>query len=274
MIVVKIGGGEGNQIDWLAQDVAELQRAGQRLVVVHGGSHLTNALATQLNYPPQFITSPSGMTSRYTDRRTMEIFQMAYCGRANKALVESLQRLGVNAVGLSGMDGRIWSGPRKKAIHAVEGDKTRIVRDNLTGRVEQVNAPLLKLLLEQGYVPVLTPPAISEEGEPINVDGDRAAAATAAALGAETLVILSNVPGLLRDLHDPQSKIPRIGVEELEPFTREFAQGRMKIKLIAAGEALQRGVQRVILGDSRVPRCLQAALAGNATVIADKTVHR
>ena len=267
MIVVKIGGGEGNQIDGLARDVADLLRTGQQVVLVHGGSHLTNQLATQLQYPPRFITSPSGMTSRYTDRRTMEIFQMAYCGRANKALVEALQKLGVNAVGLSGMDGRIWSGPRKKAIHAVEGDKTRVVRDNLTGRVERVNADLLRLLLDQGYLPVLTPPAISDEGEPINVDGDRAAAATAVALGAKTLVILSNVPGLLRDLHDPNSLVEQIASGELESVGERFAGGRMRIKLLAAGEALAQGVERVILGDSRSTGCLQNALAGQGTVI-------
>jgi acetylglutamate/LysW-gamma-L-alpha-aminoadipate kinase len=267
MIVVKIGGGEGNRVDELTRDVAEFTAVGRQFVLVHGGSHLTNELANHLGYPPRFITSPSGMTSRYTDRRTMEIFQMAYCGAANKRLVESLQALGVNAVGLSGMDGRIWSGPRKKAIHTVEEGKTRVVRDNLTGRVERVNVELLRLLLGQGYLPVLTPPAISDESEPINVDGDRAAAATAIALGAETLVILSNVPGLLRDVQDPRSRINRIAESELKSAADQFAGGRMRIKLLAAGEALDGGVRRVVIGDSRVEHCLRRALAGEGTVI-------
>ena len=272
MIVVKIGGGEGNLIESVCQDVADLFQKSQRLILVHGGSHLTNELASQLDHPPQFITSPSGFTSRYTDRRTMEIFQMAYCGQTNKAIVEKLQTLGVNAVGLSGMDGRIWSGPRKKAIRAIENGKTRVIRDNLTGKVEAVNHQLLNLLLEQNMLPVLTPPAISTDGEPINVDGDRAAAATAIAMGADDLVILSNIAGLLRDVSEPDSLIENLESAELESAIETFAEGRMRIKLLAAGEALKQGVKRVVIGDSRPERCLQKALNGAGTVIAGSPV--
>src|SRR5512142_223834 len=109
MLVVKIGGAEGIDYDAIADDVAALVKQGQRLVVVHGGSALTNQVAAALGHPPQFVTSASGCT----DRRTLEIFEMVYCGQMNKGLVERLQRRGVNAVGLSGMDGRLWQGPRK-----------------------------------------------------------------------------------------------------------------------------------------------------------------
>jgi acetylglutamate/LysW-gamma-L-alpha-aminoadipate kinase len=218
--------------------------------------------------PPEFLTSESGHTSRRTDRRTLEIFEMVYCGSMNKGWVERFQRLQVNAVGLSGLDGRIWEGPRKDAIRVVKNGRRLVVRDDYTGRVERVNAPFLRSLIESGLLPVLTPPAASSDGEAINVDGDRAAALTAAALGAHTLVILSDVPGLLERFPDEGSLIPRIGAAELPGFMA-VAEGRMKKKVLGAEEALSLGVGRVIFADGRVAEPLQRALAGHGTVIGD-----
>jgi len=216
MIVVKVGGGAGIAYDTLCNDLAALTRAGQRFVLVHGGSHETNTLAERLGHPPRFVTSPSGYTSRYTDRVTLELFLMATAGKVNKLIVERLQRLGVNAIGLSGLDGRILQGQRKAVIRIVEDGKQKILRDDWTGTVEQVNTDLLRLLLDAGLFPVIAPIAISTIGEALNVDGDRAAAAIAAALGADTLVLLTNVPGLLRVFPDERTlvrHIPRADVE-------------------------------------------------------------
>ena len=137
MIVVKIGGSEGIDLDRVADDVAALRAKHERLVLVHGGSAETNRVAEALGHPPRFLTSPSGYTSRYTDKRTIEIFEMVYCGKVNKAVVESLRAAGVDAVGLSGIDAGIWTGKRKNAIRAVDEEgRTFIIRDDLTGRVE------------------------------------------------------------------------------------------------------------------------------------------
>ena len=267
MLVIKIGGAEGINHEAIADDVAELVSEGQRLVVVHGGSALTNQVATALGHPPQFVTSVSGYTSRRTDRRTLEIFEMVYCGQVNKALVEGLQCRGVNALGLSGLDGRLWQGPRKAAIKIIdERGRRRVLRDDYTGRVEQVNVSLLSSLLDAGYIPILTPPAVSDEGEAINVDGDRAAAATAVALGAEVLVILSNVPGLLERFPDESTLMRHIPAKQLGAFM-DVAQDRMKKKVMGASEALAGGVARVVFADGRVDRPVRRALAGEGTVI-------
>ncbi len=266
MLVVKIGGSEGINLDFIADDVATLTRAGRQMVIVHGGSAETNQVATALGHPPRFVTSVSGYTSRYTDRRTLEIFEMVYCGKVNKGLVERLQRRGVNAVGLSGLDGRIFEGPRKDAIKVIEGGRRLILRDDYTGKVEKINTHLLRLLLEGGYLPVLTPPAASYDGEAINVDGDRAAAAVAEALGAEQLIILSNVPGLLREFPDEASLIARIPRGQVEA-AMSFAQDRMKKKVMGAAEALNAGVKRVVFADGRVEQPIQRALTGQGTVI-------
>lgn len=265
MIVAKIGGSQGVDLQAVCRDAAEIIARGERLVIVHGGSEATNALSEQLGHPAKFITSPSGHTSRRTDRRTLEIFQMACRGVMNQRLVEGLQKLGVNAVGLSGMDGRTWEGTRKPAIRAVEDGRTVIIRDDFTGTVETVNVALLRSLIAGGFVPVVSPPAISVESEPINVDADRAAAQTAAALGAESLLLLSNVAGLLRAYPDETSLVASVSRNAIAEAA-EIAQGRMKKKVMGAEEALSGGVKRVVIGDARVERPLSRALEGVGTV--------
>lgn len=265
MIVVKIGGSAGVDLDAVCSDLAALTRAGQQLILVHGGSHETNLLSEKLGKPPRFVTSVSGMESRYTDRETLEIFEMVYAGKVNKGIVERLQKLGVNAVGLSGVDGRLLEGKRKDAIKIIENGKMKVLRDDYTGRVEKANTGLIRLLLDNGYLPVITPPAISFEGDAINVDGDRAAAVLAQALQADTLLLLSNVPGLLRSLSDSSTLIRKVEQGDIDDVA-QFAQGRMKKKVLGAKEALAAGVQRVVIGDGRRAAPISDALAGAGTV--------
>ena len=267
MIIIKIGGGEGINAEAVCADVAALAREGEQVVLVHGGSHQTNRIAAQLGHPPRMVTSVSGHRSRYTDRQTLEILVMVMAGRINKGWVERLQRLGVNALGLSGLDGRLLVGRRKAVLRIIEGGKRKVLRGEYSGKIEQVNAALLTTLLDGGYLPVVAPLALSREGEALNVDGDRAAAAIGAALRAETVVILSNVPGLLRDVEDENSRIAHIPLDQAPDALERYAQGRMKRKLLGAIEALQGGAGRVILADGRVERPLRRALEGKGTVI-------
>lgn len=267
IIVVKLGGTEGVDFSAICQDAADLIAQGQRLVLVHGGSAEANQLGEALGYPARFITSPSGYSSRYTDRRTLEIFAMAVNGKVNTLLVEQLQRLGINALGLSGLDGRLMAAARKDSIQSVENGKRKIIRDDFTGKIESVNTALLQGLLEGGYLPVVAPLAVSAAGEALNVDGDRAAAMLAAALKAETLLLLTAVPGLLRNFPDESSLIRNLTPQKLEEALG-FAEGRMKKKVLGAQEALQGGVTRVIIADGRIQNPISTALAGQGTLIA------
>lgn len=266
MIVVKVGGSLGIDYEAVCSDLASIVKAGRQAILVHGGSAETNRISEQLGKPPRMVTSVSGYESRYTDRETLEIFEMVYCGKMNKAIVEKLQRHGVNAVGLSGLDGRIWEGVRKATITILEAGKKKVLRDDFTGRVEKVNLGLIQLLLSGGFTPVLTPPAISYEGEAINVDGDRAAAILASALKVDKLIILSNVPGLLKDVQDEGSLIPDIPFERIEEFAA-FAKGRMKKKVLGAVEAIREGVKEVVFADARRAQPITEALMGKGTVI-------
>lgn len=265
LLVIKIGGGEGIQLAPALREIASLVQGGTRVVLVHGGSHETNVLSEKLGHPPRFLTSPSGHTSRRTDRATLEIFEMVYCGKINKGIVEQLRALGIDAVGLSGVDGGLWKGKRKDAIRAIEEGRTVIIRDDLTGTVDAVDTRLLQLMLNDGRVPVLTPPAISHDGVAMNVDADRAAAKTAAALGADELLLLSNVPGVLRDPKDASSLIASVSSAGLE-VVRKAAQGRMMNKVLAAEEALVGGVARVVIGSANGDSPIAAARAGAGTV--------
>ncbi len=265
-IVIKIGGAAGLDFAHAAADIAELIRAGNRVVVVHGGSDATNDLSRRLGIEPTFLTSPSGHTSRRTDAKTLEVFQMACRGLVNPRIVLALQRVGVQAVGISGLDAGLWTGPRKNAVRAIVENRPVIIRDDYTGTVERVNTRVLTTLLEAGFTPVIAPPALAEDGTAINIDADRAAAQTAAALRADSLILLTNVPGLLRAFPDESSLIPEIARAELAA-AEELAQGRMKKKIMGAREALEGGVSRAIIADGRVERPISRALAGTGTVI-------
>ena len=200
-IVVKLGGTEGVDFSAICQDAAKMLADGQRLVLVHGGSAEANALGEAVEKPPRFVTSPSGYTSRYTNRETLEVFAMAVNGKVNTFLVEQLQMLGVNALGLCGVDGGLLKAKRKAAIRIIENGKKKILRDDYTGKIEGVNISLLQTLLNGGYTPVIAPMALSENGEALNVDADRAAAMVAAALNADSLLLLTAVPGQIGRAH-------------------------------------------------------------------------
>ncbi len=262
-LVVKIGGGAGVATEDILREIATYSAEGQRIVLLHGGSDLVNSLGERLGHPAQMITSPNGMISRYTDPETLRIFAMAVAGQINTDLVTRLQRQGVNAIGLAGVDGRLLLARRKAAVRSLTPDgRVRILRDDYTGRIEEVNIALLHMLLDVGYTPVIAPLAMSREGERLNVDGDRAAAAVAAALHADTLVMMTNVPGLMADPADAATLIRSIPAGLLADFMR-YAQGRMSKKLLGAQEALQGGVQRVCIGNA----ALRDVLDGEGTTI-------
>jgi acetylglutamate/LysW-gamma-L-alpha-aminoadipate kinase len=247
--------------------VAELVQSGQKLILVHGGSHETNVISEQLGHPPRYVTSVSGFVSRYTDRQTLEIYAMVTAGRINKLLVEQLQALGVNSFGLSGLDGRLLEAKRKTALRIIENGKRKVLRDDFSGRITHVNPSLLHGLLSCGCTPVVAPLAISHESEALNVDGDRVAAAISASLQAETLVILSNVPGLLKDFPDEESLIRFIPAAQAQEYLDKYAEGRMKKKVLGAVEALEAGTERVVISDGRVDQPLKRALSGQGTVV-------
>ena len=254
--VIKAGGSAGVDRDSVADLVADVARSDE-IVLVHGASAETDKLQERFGHPVETIISPSGHQSRRTDRRTLELFAMAALGVENFLYTEKLQARGVDAVGLSGLSGRLLIAERK-TIRAVKDGKTLVLRDDLTGTVKAVNVPLLRQLMGPSRVPVVAPLALSTENEALNVDGDRVAARIAVAIEADALLILTNVAGLLRDLNDPSSLLAETTLDEAE----RFAQGRMKKKILAAREAIEGGVGEVVIrsaaGDPSVRTVIHA----------------
>src|SRR5882672_12435818 len=167
--VIKAGGSKGVSRDAVADLVAQVAKSDE-IVLVHGASAETDRLAAALGVPQEQITSPSGHVSRRTDRRTLEIFALAALGVENFQYVEKLQQRGVDAVGLSGLSGRLLVA-RKKDVRSVRDGKTILLRDDYTGKVEAVNLPLLTQFIGAGRVPVIAPLALSTEQQALNIDG-------------------------------------------------------------------------------------------------------
>jgi acetylglutamate/LysW-gamma-L-alpha-aminoadipate kinase len=261
MLLVKVGGGRVDK----SVIAREVKAIGMEMVFVHGANVMRNVLSRELGQPTEYITSPSGVISTYTNQRALEILIMAY-SLANVQWVAAFLRSGVRAVGLSGADGSMWIGNHKKYIVKVEAGKEILVTDTFTGKVTSVNHELLRLLIDQGYLPVITQPAITADGILINTDNDLNVAKMAAALQVTELVILFGAPGFLMNVTDPKSVVSRIAKGQIDELLPR-AEGTMKKKLMGAKLAFELGVKRIYWGDARVKNPIQSALEGSGTVV-------
>lgn len=260
-LVVKVGGAAGNALGTVLDDLA--QRTD--FVLVHGGSERVDQLGTALGRPSEYYTSPSGVVSRRSDPAHLEVVVMALAGAVQTEIVAAFVRRGVRALGLSGVDGALLLARRKEGARAVVDGRVLRVSDDWSGTIERVDGALLRTVMAAGLVPVVGPPAITAAGDVVNVDADRIAAEVAVALRADTLLLLTNVPGLLRDRNDPATlvrTVERGQIDDLMPL----AQGRMRKKMLAARTTLEGGVARVVIGSSQGIAPVERALAGAGTV--------
>ncbi|AZQ15709.1 acetylglutamate/acetylaminoadipate kinase [Halorubrum sp. PV6] len=269
-VVVKIGGAKAVDPAGAVGDVAHLAANGRRVVVVHGGSTVVDETIERLGMEPEYVESASGVTGRFTDADAMEAFTMAMAGKLNTELTARFREAGVDAVGLSGVDGGLLSGPRKSAVRVVEDGKRKIKRGEHSGRIESVNDDLLAGLLADGYTPVVSPPMEGKESDggvtAVNTDADRAAAAVAGALDAD-LVLLTDVAGVYADPDDPDTLIESAATPDDLDAVEAAAEGFMGKKVMAATEALSGGSGRVVVADANVRDPIVAALGGEGTTI-------
>lgn len=263
MLLVKIGGGETINLEGIAADLAETDRP---FVIVHGANALRDAIGRRLGIEKRVLTSVSGYSSVYTDGPALDLILMAYAGLRNKRIVELLQRRGVNAIGLTGLDGALVRGRRNRGIRIREGGKTLIRRD-LSGKPAGVNGELLRLLLDRGLAPVLTVPVLDERGFAINSENDDILlGALHEELRADRVIQLIEAPGFLEDASDPASVVARMDCAEVERREAEVS-GRMKRKMLALKRLVATGGARVVIADGRVEHPVRDALAGRGTMI-------
>jgi acetylglutamate/LysW-gamma-L-alpha-aminoadipate kinase len=263
MIIVKIGGGSGINIPGVIKDLSGLD---EKYMIVHGANALRDKLAEDLGQPKQVLTSVKGYTSVYSDEKLLDVMMMAYAGLRNKRIVELCHQHDINAVGLTGLDGKLVQGRRNKGIRVYEGKKLKIIRD-FSGKPQAVNAPFLQLLLNNGYVPVVTVPIIDEQNTAINAENDDVVRVLQQSLQADTVINLIEAPGFLRDKDDEASLIKNIASAELEAREQQV-EGRMKRKMLAVRKLFEHGATKVIISDGRCRHPVADALAGKGTVIA------
>ena len=243
VIVIKYGGNAmiNEQLkEQVMEDIALLWLIGVKVVLVHGGGPEINELMNKLGKKAEFV---DGL--RVTDKETVDIVQMVLAGKVNKSLVTLLQMKGGHAVGVSGIDGGL--------IEAEIKDE----RLGYVGRITKIRPQPVEALLEKNYVPVISTVASDKQGNVYNINGDTAAAYIAGALGAERLLMMTDIAGILRDKDDPSSLIPELTVSEAQALREQgIISGGMIPKVECCIEALREGVKNVTILDGRIPHSI------------------
>ena len=250
IIVVKYGGNAMVSEDLKQQvmeDIALLHMIGVHVVLLHGGGPEISATLKRLGKESRFV---DGL--RVTDQETIDVVQMVLAGKVNKSLVNLLQSKGVNAVGLSGIDSHM--------IHAVMRDPEL----GYVGRITGVDVSLIRHVMEDGYIPVISTLGSDDEGNIYNINADTAASWIAGAMGAERLFMMTDIAGILQDKDDPSSLISCVDIDEaVELFEEGVISGGMIPKVECCIDAIHRGVHRVIIMDGRVSHSILLEILTN-----------
>ena len=262
VLIVKIGGGDALNLPGIIGDLADLNRA---FIIVHGANALRDRVAAQMGLEKTVITSASGYQSVFSDEPALDAILMAYSGLRNKRLVELCQQRGINAVGLTGIDGRVVQGERNRGIRVIENGRKLLKRD-LSGKPASVNDTLLRLLLDNGYTPVLTIPIVDRDGFAINSENDDIVFRLQQALSAETVLQLIEAPGFMKDIDDTDSLERSISRDDMAAREQQV-EGRMKRKMHALNKLAAGNVREIIIADGRTNHPVADALAGGGTWI-------
>ena len=243
IVVVKYGGNamiDENLKMQVMEDVALLWLIGVKIVLVHGGGPEISEMMEKLGKKAVFV---DGL--RVTDKETVDIVQMVLAGKVNKTLVNLIESKGGRAMGISGMDGRL--------IEA----KIKDERLGYVGKITKVNTRPITDLLEKNYIPVISTIGCDREGNSYNINGDTAAAHIAGALGAERLIMMTDIAGILKDREDPSSLIHYVSIKEAQTLKEQgLVSGGMIPKVECCIEAIREGVKNVVIMDGRVPHSI------------------
>lgn len=264
--IVKIGGAEGNKLEPLLTELAARQSCGERWVLVHGASSIMDRFCRERNIQIRMITSPSGYRSRFvgeTERSVFEDAAIIY----GAMIKQELDKFGASSEQLFPVPSQSVFAMRKDVLRESANGRTRVLRGNYSGTITSVDRRVVFERIEKGVIPVMPPLGFDKEsGLAINIDGDRLAAAVAGALEADVMIILSNVPGLMKDVKDSGSLIKSGGLHNWDTL-EYYAQGNMKRKIVACREALEACVPQVYIADGRAENPIANALGGNSTCL-------
>jgi [amino group carrier protein]-L-2-aminoadipate 6-kinase len=256
MIVIKFGGSVLYDLHpSTIEDIHQIS-LNEKMVLVHGGGNEVTNIATKLGKEQRFIVSPGGIRSRYTDKETAEIYTMVMSGKINKIIVRMLIQAGIRVVGISGIDDNILKAIRKTKLTVLnEKGRKMIIEGGYTGKISSVETTLLNTLMDEGYLPVISPIALSENYEFLNVDGDRAAAYIAGNLKADKVIFLTNVNGLYLD----DKLVKNLTSSQAREYLPKIGFG-MEKKILASTEALSLGTKEVIISSGRISNPITCAI--------------
>ena len=254
ILVIKYGGNamtNDELKDAVMNDIVLLSLVGIKVVLVHGGGPEINDMLKRLGIESRFV---NGL--RYTDDATIDVVKMVLSGKVNKELVQLLAQHKGNAVGLCGIDGGMLIAEKKKTD---DGQDLGWV-----GEITKVNTKPILDALDNGNVPVIATVATDENGNSYNINADTAAAQIAAELGAENLILMTDIAGLLRDKDDPSTLISKVNVSEVPFLKRQgIISGGMIPKIDCCVEAVRRGVNKTVIIDGRVPHSILIEILSN-----------
>ncbi len=262
MVIIKIGGGKNINIEAIAKNINRL--SGPK-IIVHGANYFRDELAEKLGIQKKVVTSVSGYSSVFSDDSLIDLQLMAYAGLRNKRIVELLNSNGLNAIGLTGMDGRLIVGKRNKGIRVRENGKLKIIRDN-SGKPKEVNKELLNSFIEHNLLPVLTVPIADENGKAINSENDDIVALLNEAFKPEMIVQFIEAPGLLEDANNEDSLITSLTKNDLILW-EEKAEGRIKRKIHALNKLFVSNSPKVMIADGRAENPIDLVLNNRGTII-------
>lgn len=251
-VVVKYGGNamvnpELKQA--VMSDIILLTLVGIKIVLIHGGGPEISGMLKKLGIESKFV---NGL--RYTDKETAEVVQMVLAGKTNKDLVSLVERCGGKAVGLCGIDGAMI--------------KAKPMEDEFdygfVGDITEIDPKPIEKVLEEGYIPVIATVGIDDDGQVYNINADTAAAEIAASLKAENIITLTDIPGLLRDVNDPETLIPEIHVDEVPGLIESgIISGGMIPKMKSCEKAVRSGVKKAVMIDGRIPHSILIEMFSN-----------
>jgi [amino group carrier protein]-L-2-aminoadipate 6-kinase len=262
MIIIKIGGGKSINLHGIIEDCQSLK---EKFIIIHGANALRDEVIKKLGISKSIVTSLSGYDSVLTDASMIDGMMMCYAGVRNKRIVELCHQHGINAVGLTGLDGSMFRGKRNKGIRTQENGKI-ILKHDLSGKPQECNTMLLRLLLEHDYTPVLTVPILDEYNMAINTENDDIVRILHNSIEANTIIQFIEAPGLLLNVDDKNSIVGSLIKEQLLHH-EENTTGRMKRKLMALRKLYTYSSPHVIIADGRSDHPLDDAMGGKGTHI-------
>ncbi|GIW66009.1 MAG: acetylglutamate kinase [Candidatus Parcubacteria bacterium] len=261
MLIIKIGGSKNINLEYLADDISYMiKNSDEKIIIIIGANQYRNELAQKLNIQIRIIESESGYKSVFTDNNIIDLILMSYAGLVSKKFVSLLIKRKINAISLSGIDGELIIAKRKKFLTAKIDGKIKLIDNNLTGKVIEINKNLIDMLLENKFILVISQPVITAEGEIVNVDNEQLIYFLAKEYKPTKIIMVIDKPGILKNINDENSLIRNFNLNDIDKLLNQNLTYGFKKKLLNIKNILTNFDSEIFITDGRIKNCIQDAL--------------